>query len=89
MVRNHRFFGPVWDETKARLGLPRRPDRYRGAIIDLVAAHAYAHATPKKMGPDYAIEAKSLERPVEWSRASLTEVFPYVPYSYDVVPKGR
>lgn len=64
-----------------------RPDQYRGAIIDLVAADA--HATPEKMGPDYAIEAKGLERPVEWSRASPTEVFLYVPYSYDVVPKGR
>ena len=64
-----------------------RPDQYRGAIIDLVAADA--HATAAKMGPDYAIEAKGLERPVEWSRASLTEVFLYVPYRYDVVPKGR
>ena len=62
-----------------------RPDQYRGAIIDLVAADA--HATAAKMGADYAIEAKGLERPVEWSRASLTEVFLYVPYSYDVVPK--
>ena len=64
-----------------------RPDQYRGAIIDLVAADAYA--TAATMGPDYAIEAKGLERPVEWSRASLTEVFLYVPYRYDVVPKGR
>jgi hypothetical protein len=64
-----------------------RPDQYRGAIVDLVAADARAIAA--KMGPDYAIEAKGLERPVEWTRASLTEVFLYVPYSYTVVPKGR
>jgi len=64
-----------------------RPDQYRGAIIDAVAADA--HITAAKMGPDYAIEAKGLERPVEWTRASLTDVFLYVPYSYTVVPKGR
>jgi hypothetical protein len=64
-----------------------KPDQYRGAIIDLVAADA--RATAAKMGPDYAVEAKGLERPVEWSRASLTDVFLYVPYGYTVVPKGR
>ncbi len=63
-----------------------RPDQYRGAIIEPAAD---AHVTAAKMGPDYAIEAKGLERPVEWSRASLTEVFLYVPYEYSVVPKGR
>jgi len=64
-----------------------KPDQYRGAIIDLVAADA--HATAAKMGSDYAVETKGLERPVEWSRASLTDVFLYVPYAYTVVPKGR
>jgi len=61
------------------------PDQYRGQIVDLVAADA--RATAIKLGPDYAVEAKGLDRPVEWSRASLTEVFLYVPYSYSVVPK--
>jgi hypothetical protein len=60
------------------------PDQYRGRIIDLVAADA--KATAAKFGPDYAVHASGLERPVEWSRASLTEVFLYVPYSYTVVP---
>lgn len=63
------------------------PDQYRGRIVDLVAADA--HATAAKLGVDYAIEAKGLDRPVEWSRASLTEVFLYVPYSYTVVPLRR
>jgi hypothetical protein len=62
-----------------------RPDSYRSAIIELVAADA--HTTAAKMGPDYAVEAKGLDRPVEWARASLTEVFLFVPYSYSVVPK--
>jgi len=61
------------------------PDQYRGRIVDLVAADA--HATAAKLGPDYVVEARGLDRPVEWSRASLTEVFLYVPYTYSVVPK--
>jgi hypothetical protein len=61
------------------------PDQYRGRIVDLVAADA--RATAARLGPDYAIEAKGLDRPVEWSRASLTEVFLYVPYSYTILPK--
>jgi hypothetical protein len=64
-----------------------KPDQYRSAIVDLVAADA--RATAAKMGPDYAVEAKGLERPVEWARATLTEVFLYVPYSYTVVPKAH
>lgn len=43
--------------------------------------------TATKMGPDYAVEAHGLERPIEWTRASLTEVFLYVPYDYAVVPR--
>jgi len=62
-----------------------RPDQYRGAIVELVAADA--RATAAKMGPEYAVEAKGLDRPVEWTRASLTEVFLYVPYTYVVTPK--
>jgi hypothetical protein len=63
------------------------PDQYRGQIVDLVAADGRAVAA--RLGPDYALEAKGLDRPVEWGRASLTEVFLYVPYSYSVVPKGH
>lgn len=61
------------------------PDQYRGQIIDLVAADA--RATAARLGPDYGVAASGLDRPVEWSRASLTEVFLYVPYGYTVVPK--
>ena len=63
------------------------PDQYRASILDLVAADA--RATAARVGPDYGVEAKGLDRPVEWSRASLTEVFLYVPYTYVVVPKNR
>jgi hypothetical protein len=63
------------------------PDQYRGRIVDLVSADARAIAA--RLGPDYAVEARGLDRPVEWSRATLTEVFLYVPYSYTVVPIRR
>lgn len=63
------------------------PDQYRGQIVDLVAADA--RATAAKLGPEYGVDAKGLDRPVEWSRASLTEVFLYVPYTYSVVPTRR
>jgi hypothetical protein len=63
------------------------PDQYRGRIVDLVAADARAIAA--RVGPEYAVEASGLDRPVEWSRATLTEVFLYVPYSYTVVPVRR
>lgn len=61
------------------------PDQYRGQIIDLVAADA--RATAARLGPDYAVTATGLDRPVEWARATLTEVFLYVPYNYSIVPK--
>lgn len=72
---------PSGDLTLSVVG----PDQYRGQIVDLVAADARSTAT--KVGAEYAVEAKGLDRPVEWSRASLTEVFLYVPYSYSVVPR--
>jgi hypothetical protein len=63
------------------------PAQYRGQILDLVAADA--RATAARLGPGYGVDARGLDRPVEWTRASLTEVFLYVPYSYGVVPVGR
>jgi hypothetical protein len=61
------------------------PDQYRGQILDLIAADSRAAA--QRFGPDYAVEARGLDRPVEWARASLTEVFLYVPYNIVVRPK--
>jgi hypothetical protein len=61
------------------------PDQYRTQIIDLIAADAAAMAA--KFGPDYGVEVTGLDRPVEWARASLTEVFLYLPSTYTVRPK--
>jgi acetylornithine deacetylase/succinyl-diaminopimelate desuccinylase-like protein len=63
------------------------PEQYRGQVLDLVAADA--RATAARLGPEYAVEATGLDRTVSWSRASLTEVFLYVPYRYSVVPARR
>lgn len=62
------------------------PDRFRGEILDIIAADAKAISA--RLGPDYGVEIKGLDRPVEWSRAGLTEVFLYVPYNMVVRPKG-
>lgn len=61
------------------------PDQYRTQIIDLIAADAAAMAA--KFGPDYGVDVTGLDRPVEWARASLTEVFLYLPSAYTVRPK--
>jgi len=61
------------------------PDQYRGQIIDLIAADAAASAA--KFGPGYGVQVSGLDRPVEWARASLTEVALYLPASYTVRPK--
>jgi hypothetical protein len=60
------------------------PDQYRGQILDLIAADSRAVAA--RFGPNYAVDANGLDRPVEWMRATLTEVFLYVPYTITVRP---
>lgn len=63
------------------------PDKFRGEILDIIAADA--KAVSGRLGPDYGVEIKGLDRPVEWARAGLTEVFLYVPYNMVVRPKGN
>jgi hypothetical protein len=62
------------------------PDQYRAEIGKIIAADAAVMAA--KFGSEYAVEVKGLNRPVEWSRASLTEVFLYIPYDLVIRPKG-
>ncbi|MFL9839364.1 TonB-dependent receptor [Sphingomonas sp. ST-64] len=61
------------------------PDQYRETIIAMIAADA--RTTAARFGPDYGVEVRGLDRPVEWSRASLTEVFLYLPAAYVIRPK--
>jgi hypothetical protein len=62
------------------------PDKFRGEILDIVANDAKAVAN--RLGPDYGVEIRGLDRPVEWTRAGLTDVFLYVPYNMVVRPKN-
>lgn len=64
-----------------------KPDQYHDQIVALVAADA--GATAAKFGTDYAVEARGVDRPVEWTRSGLTDVFLYVPYQITIVPRGR
>lgn len=61
------------------------PDQYRSGIGALVAKDAAEMAA--KFGADYAVEVRGLNRPVEWSRAGLTQVLLYIPYELVIVPK--
>lgn len=62
------------------------PDKYRGQILDIVTTDAKGVAA--RLGPDYGVEIKGLDRPVEWTQAGLTDVFLYVPYNMVVRPKN-
>lgn len=73
---------PNGDMTLSVVG----PDQYRPEIVRIVAADAAVMAN--KFGADYAVEVKGLNRPVEWSRASLTEVLLYIPYELAIRPKS-
>jgi hypothetical protein len=61
------------------------PDQYRGAVAELVAGDSRDMA--RRLGEGYSVEVRGLDRPIEWTRASLTEVFLYVPYSYTILSR--
>jgi hypothetical protein len=62
------------------------PDQYRSQILDMIATDARAIAT--RFGPEQRIEAQGLDRPVEWRRAGVTEVFLYIPHRLVFRPAG-
>jgi hypothetical protein len=62
------------------------PDQYRNQILDMIATEARAIAT--RFGPQQAVEAQGLDRPVEWRRAGVTEVFLYIPHRLIFRPAG-
>lgn len=62
------------------------PDQYRSQIIALISADAAASIA--QFGPGYGVSVSGLDRPVEWSRAGLTEVLLYLPAAYTVLPKN-
>lgn len=62
------------------------PEQYRGAIIDLVAKDT--SATSGRFGQGYGVEVTGLDRPVQWKRASLTEVQLFLPSNSTVRPRN-
>jgi hypothetical protein len=62
------------------------PEQYRRPIIELIAKDAAS--TSSVFGPGYGVEATGLDRPVQWNRASLTEVFLFLPAAYSVRPRN-
>jgi hypothetical protein len=62
------------------------PEQYRGAIIDLVAKDTAA--TGAKFGPGYGVEVTGLDKPVQWKRASLTEVQLFLPSNATIRPRN-
>ncbi len=62
------------------------PDQYRGQILDMIATDA--RATAARFGAQQQVEAHGLDRPVEWRRAGVTEVFLYIPHRLIFRPAG-
>lgn len=62
------------------------PAQYRDRVLELIAADARTSAG--RFGTDYRVEVSGLEGQVQWARASLTEVFLYIPYNYRIVSAG-
>jgi hypothetical protein len=62
------------------------PEQYRGAIIDLVAKDTAG--TSSRFGAGYGVEVTGLDKPVQWKRASLTEVQLYLPSNSTVRPRN-
>lgn len=61
------------------------PDQYRADIGKKIAEDAAAMAA--RFGPDYGVEVRGLNRPVEWGRAGLTQVLLYIPYELTITPR--
>lgn len=62
------------------------PDQYRGRLLDMIAEDSRAIAA--RFGADQRVEAHGLDRPVEWRRAGVTEVFLYIPHRVVFRPAG-
>lgn len=62
------------------------PEQYRKPIIQLIAKDAAETAAP--FGAGYGVDVTGLDRPVQWTRASLTDVLLFLPASYTVRPRN-
>jgi len=85
-VKNIQPVGRALADTEGDLILGlAKPEQYRGQILDAIATET--RAMTAKFGADYAANIDGADKKVEWSRASLTELFLFLPYSISIVPK--
>jgi len=69
-------------KSGARLLVVRSPEQYRATIVGRIAESARTHA--EAFGPDYRALVDGIDKPVQWSQVSDTEVFLYLPYSFRI-----
>lgn len=73
--------GTIYKAGGRQLAL-RNPGQHREQIVRLIAADARANA--EIFGPDYRAIVDGIDRQVQWTQVSDTEVFLYLPYTYRV-----
>lgn len=69
-------------KSGTRLLAVRSPEQYRAPIVRQIAESARAHA--EAFGPDYRAIVDGIDKPVQWSQVSDSEVFLYLPYSFRI-----
>lgn len=73
--------GTIYKAGGRQLAL-RNPGQHREQIVRLIAADARANA--EIFGPDYRAIVDGIDRQVQWTQVSDTEVFLYLPYTYRI-----
>lgn len=73
--------GTIYKAGGRQLAL-RNPGQHREQIVRLIAADARANA--EIFGPDYRAFVDGIDRQVQWTQVSDTEVFLYLPYTYRI-----
>ncbi|MBO9574144.1 MAG: TonB-dependent receptor [Sphingobium sp.] len=63
------------------------PDSYRAQIAAVIGDDARAMAA--KIGEGYKVQVEGLNMPVQWTRASASEVLLYIPYKLTIVPQPQ
>ncbi len=73
--------GTIYKAGGRQLAL-KNPNQHREQIVRLIAADARANA--EIFGPDYRVFVDGIDRQVQWTQVSDTDVFLYLPYTYRI-----
>lgn len=63
-----------------------KPNQYRDRIITLAAEDI--RKVTAQLGDEYRVRLKGIDRQVRWVRSGVLSVTLYIPYTYEIVPKG-